>query len=142
MPWANVPNAGFCPPGVEPWLPITPDLTRVNVASQLDDPSSMLSLTRRLLALRRASPALARGSYRSLDWPGVPPECYLFEREDGAERLLVALNFSDQPEHIPIPDGRSAALLISTDPDRDGSSALTVLDLRPGEGCIFRLEGR
>jgi alpha-glucosidase len=139
MPWANVPNAGFCPPGVEPWLPITPDLARINVASQLPDPTSMLTLTRRLLALRRASPALARGSYRSQDWSGVSPECYLFVRQSDEERVLVALNFSDQPQRIPLPDGLRATPTVSTRLDRKGSGPLSALDLRPAEGCIFRL---
>ena len=40
----------------EPWLPFAPDHERVNVAAQRDDPGSLLSLYRDLLALRRTSP--------------------------------------------------------------------------------------
>src|SRR5438067_4215443 len=46
MPWDPGPNGGFCPPSAEPWLPMTPDLAQINVASQLADPRSMLALTR------------------------------------------------------------------------------------------------
>jgi len=141
MPWANIPNAGFCPPDVQPWLPITPDLARANVASQLDDPASMLTLTRRLLSLRRGSPALARGSYRSVDWPGVSDDCYLFLREAGDERLLVALNHSDPPQPIPLPDGLRARPILSTHLDRNGTGPLTELALRPSEGLILHLDG-
>ena len=140
MPWANIPNAGFCPPDVQPWLPITPDLARANVASQLDDPASMLTLTRRLLSLRRGSPALARGSYRSVDWPGDSDDCYLFLREAGDERLLVALNLSDQPQPIPLPDGLHARPILSTHLDRDDAGPLTELALRPSEGLILHLD--
>ena len=42
----------------EPWLPFAPDHARVNVAAQRDDPGSLLSLYRRLLALRRSEPDL------------------------------------------------------------------------------------
>jgi alpha-glucosidase len=140
MPWANVPNAGFCPPDVEPWLPITPDLARVNVASQLDDPASMLTLTRRLLALRRASPGLARGSYRSVDWPGLADDCYLFLREAGDERLLVVLNLSEQPQTVPLPEGLRARPILSTHPDRNDTGPLAELVLRPHEGLILRLD--
>jgi alpha-glucosidase len=124
MPWADAPNADFCPPGTDPWLPITSDLTRVNVAAQLDAPRSMLTLTRRLLAL---------------DWPNVSPDCFLFEREAGDERLVVALNLSERAQRITLPDDQHAMPLISTHLDRDGSAALAELDLRPGEGCVLRL---
>jgi glycosidase len=142
MPWANVPNADFCPPGVDPWLPITPDLARVNVATQLDDPTSTLTLTRRLLALRRSSAALSRGAYRSLDVPGALSECFLFERVAGDERLLVALNFSDQSQRVPLPDGQRVSLLLSSLLDREGAGSQTELDLRPSEGAIYRLSAR
>ena len=42
------------------------DHERVNVAAQRDDPGSLLSLYRRLLALRRAEPDLRTGAYRTL----------------------------------------------------------------------------
>src|SRR5262249_30244917 len=32
MQWDGGPNAGFCPPGVEPWLPVAPDYRERNVA--------------------------------------------------------------------------------------------------------------
>ena len=69
MQWDAGPSAGFCPADAEPWLPLAPDYRQVNVAAQHADPRSTLALTRRLLALRRASPALALGSYRPLGSP-------------------------------------------------------------------------
>ena len=52
----RAPNAGFCPPDVEPWLPFG-DVPSVD--AQRDDPRSMLSLYRALLALRRGAAAAA-----------------------------------------------------------------------------------
>ncbi|NIR40093.1 MAG: DUF3459 domain-containing protein, partial [Actinobacteria bacterium] len=51
----------------------------------------MLSLTKALLALRRAEPGLHAGSYRSLE---APEGCFAYERGDGEERFVVALNFT------------------------------------------------
>ena len=59
MPWDGSPHAGFST--AEPWLPLPGDWPTRNVAGEGDDPASMLSLHRRLLALRRAHPALAVG---------------------------------------------------------------------------------
>ena len=67
MPWDGGPNAGFCPPGREPWLPLVPDAAARSVAAQRDDPGSLLSLYRRLLALRRSEPDLIDGAYRTLE---------------------------------------------------------------------------
>ncbi len=67
MQWSRGPNAGFCPPGVEPWLPVNPNYAAgVNVADQAGEPGSLLSYYRRLLRARRASPALLAGEYEPL----------------------------------------------------------------------------
>jgi alpha-glucosidase len=51
----------------EPWLPFAADHERVNVAAQREDPDSLLSLYRALLALRRTEPDLVTGAYRTLE---------------------------------------------------------------------------
>ncbi len=62
--WANAPNGGFCPAGVSPWLPANPNYAAgVNVAGQDGDQASLLNFYRRLLRVRRAAPALRRGTY-------------------------------------------------------------------------------
>jgi alpha-glucosidase len=145
MPWSTEPNAGFCPPDAEPWLPIAPDLAGINVEVQLGGPRSLLTLTRRLLTLRRSSPALTTGSYRALAWPGVSDGCYLFVREtegqgQAGERMLVALNFSGEVQRISVPERARARPLISTHLDRDGDHALEAFELRPAEGLLLAFE--
>jgi alpha-glucosidase len=136
MPWdTSAPNAGFCPAGVEPWLPLNPDRGMVNVASELADASSVLSLTRQLLALRRATPALRSGSYRSVDGP---PDCYLYLREAEADRCLVMLNFGAAPREVSVPDGQ---VLVSTHLDRAGAAGAGSVRLRSMEGVVVRLAG-
>jgi len=148
MQWDAGPDAGFCPPGVEPWLPLAPDHSRVNVAVQLDDPDSMLSVTRRLLALRRASPALHGGEYRALD--GAPEDCFVYWRWAAGECVLVALNFSGEertvaiPAELPVPAGGTAAwrgtVAVSTRLGRTGEVVEGALVLSGGEGCVVACE--
>src|SRR5439155_902460 len=66
MVWSGEEGAGFSEPGVEPWLPIG-DRSR-NVADQRDDPDSILTLVRDLIALRRHRGVLG-GAYEPLDAP-------------------------------------------------------------------------
>ena len=61
MPWDASDHAGFST--VEPWLPLNDDWRTRNVHAQEDDPASLLSLYRMLLAMRRAHPALYVGSF-------------------------------------------------------------------------------
>ncbi|MFX9703656.1 DUF3459 domain-containing protein, partial [Acinetobacter baumannii] len=54
----------------------------------------MLSLYRALIALRRARPELALGTYRPVS---VTSDVLLFEREHQGQRSLIALNFGREP---------------------------------------------
>lgn len=136
MQWNASAYTGFST--VEPWLPVAGDYETINVAAQLEDPRSTLTLYRRLLALRRASPALYGGGYRPLD--GLPGECFVYLRECSGERKLIALNFSDTEQALSLPYlAVSARVLISTHLDREGPVNLRDLRVRPDEGCLIGL---
>ena len=128
-------------PTAEPWLPVAPGAERINVAVERDDPTSMLSLYRRLIWYRKDSAALRWGGYRSL--PDVPESLYAFLREAPEERLLVALNFGDEPVKWPAESSGVAAtaqLELSTDPGHQpGPVGLSELVIGPDQGMILRL---
>ncbi len=108
LQWANAPNAGFSPAGVAPWLPVNPNYAAgVNVADQEDDPASLLNFYRRLLRVRRATPALLGGEYVPLH-PNA--EDYLaFLRRDSRQTCLVVLNMSPRVQIINLADAPIAA---------------------------------
>jgi alpha-glucosidase len=135
MQWDATSNAGFCPPEVEPWLPVPDDHREVNVETQRRDPGSKLSLFRRLVRLRREHPALTGGSYEEFETGEAPVVAYLREHE--GRRILVALNFGDREERLEIPVG--AKLLSSTDPERRALDDSKVLELGPCEGAVLAL---
>jgi alpha-glucosidase len=136
MLWDAGPGAGFT--DGDPWLPIAADYAARSVAAQRDDPASMLSLSRHLLELRRASTALSLGAYSALETGDRHVFAYL--RSSGDERLLVALNFGAEPVTLDLahtsPRGSVAA---STHMDRHGAVDLAELDLRPYEGLVIAL---
>jgi alpha-glucosidase len=95
MPWqAEAPQLGFTTG--RPWLPLGPNHVRLAVDRQDADPGSLLAWTRRVLALRNASPALRTGHIRFLDAPG---ELLAFEREAEGERMLCAFNLGDTAQY-------------------------------------------
>ncbi len=136
MQWDAGPNAGFST--VEPWLPVAPDYETVNVEAQQADPTSMLNLYRRLIWRRKASPALIEGRYRPLD--GVPGSCLVYLREHASQRMLIALNFSDEEQHFSLAEvGQRGRLVLSTHLDREEAVSLEALHLRASEGCLIDL---
>lgn len=132
MQWSAAPHGGFTS-GAETWLPCG-DCTRLNVESQSRDPQSLLSFYRQMIALRRATPALREGRYRGV--ADAPEDCFVFVRETGEQRVLIALNFSASPRAVRVALGR---LLLSTRVDRRGEKTQRVLSLAPNEGAIVAL---
>ncbi len=111
------------------------DAERLCVERQETDPSSTLSLVRRLAALRAGSPTLQTGRQEVVDaGPGV----LAWLREGDGERLLAAVNFASEPRALPV--DAPAALLISTDPERT-PTPMGHLELRPDEAVLLRLSG-
>ena len=92
LPWrADAPHAGFST--MEPWLPVDPRHPPLAVDRQDADPASMLTLTRRLIALRKREPALRLGALRFLN---APAPLLAFERNHGEETLTCVFNLGHE----------------------------------------------
>lgn len=97
IPWDEGPGHGW---HADPWLPFPPDASARSVAREEADPGSMLHLYRRLLAARRASPALRAGGIRVL---GTPGDVLAWERSRGGDRRTCVVNFVAEPREIALP---------------------------------------
>ncbi len=131
MRWTGEPKAGFT--AGDPWLPIGADVAQVNVEVERDDPQSMLSLHRRLLALRRAAPALRCGAMRVL---GVQGEVFVYVREAEGRRFIVAVNFAAAAQRVQAADAEGGTVVLSTAPGREGQPVSGLLDLGPDEALV------
>ena len=99
--WDNSVNAGFS--REEPWIPVNPNYKRINVASQIQDPESLLSYYKKLTALRKNSAykeTLVYGDF-------VP---YMEDRHNlmayyrkGDKTLLILGNFQKTPQTVKLP---------------------------------------
>ena len=133
MPWDAGKNAGFSI--AAPWLPLHADAAVRNVAVERDDPGSILSLYRQLLALRRASPALEIGTYARA--PAIAGT-FAYRRQHWDEHFLIALNFTGEPQTIAIESG--GRIVLSSRLDRCGETVAGTLVLRPDEGVIVQTD--
>jgi alpha-glucosidase len=131
--WDDSDGAGFTKPGVTPWLPFGQDAGQT-VAAQRDDPESLLSWCRAVLALRRQELRLPDGgqpAYRELaSADGV------WDYQVGG--LRVTLNLTGRPQPAP---SLAGLVLLDTEgpqPAAPGSSAEARPELAPWAGLVTR----
>jgi alpha-glucosidase len=121
-----------------PWLPMSPDARVRNVAAQAADPASVFSWYRRLLAFRRATPALRQGAQDIILTTDTDVFAYVRDANDG-RRVFVALNFADRTADVPLPDpgaGTAWQVGLSTHPRDTGGALAGVVALEPYEALI------
>ncbi len=131
------PTAGFT--DGRPWLPVTETDAPHTVAGQRDDPASMLTLYRRLIALRRREPGThprrlppIRGRRQPRPLPARTQD----------QRFLVGLNLGPEPMRVAFEGGRFAGTIeVSTNPVHEGNRFDGSLDLGPDEGVVIRVDG-
>jgi alpha-glucosidase len=133
MPWDGSPGAGFTTGS--PWLPLNPDWKTRNVAAEATDPGSMLSLHRRLIALRRSSEALRLGAYVPVS---ADNGVLVFERRTASERLAVALNLTHAPQKVGMPADAAWDMVLSTLSSTRPGPVPDRLVLGPDEGVVLR----
>jgi alpha-glucosidase len=137
MQWSRAPHAGFTTG--EPWLPIAKDAATRNVESEQASETSMLSFTKRLLALRRTERALSTGAYRTIPASG---NLLAYLREGDGRRFLVALNLGAEratlvpPKRIPI----AGEVVEGTLPRRRRKLISGSIELEANEGLIALLD--
>ena len=117
MVWeATAPNAGFSTG--KPWLPVPAEHLGLAVSAQSGDATSVLAHYRRLLAFRRAHPALATGTIGFLD---APEDVLAFVRSGGGEAIACLFNLGRQQARVPVPaaltplDGTGLAAEVDAD---------------------------
>ena len=133
MQWDEGPFAGFST--VEPWLPLTADWRKRNIAAMRDDPASMLSLVRALLAARHAHKSLSLGRWRRFE---NSPDLLAYERLHDDDHKIIVLNFSAAPQLWPVPSALSGlSVALSTYGDREREAVATTLFVRADEGLVL-----
>jgi alpha-glucosidase len=135
MQWDPGPCAGFST--VEPWLPVSGDAAVVNVQAEEGDPTSILTLYKELLALRREHIALSAGDYYPLAMTG---DLLAYMRRASGEAFLIALNFGGEPYAVSMRQlGLKGRVVLSTHLDRKDELLEGDVNLRADEGLILAL---
>lgn len=138
MQWRNAPNAGFCPPGKQPWLPVNPNYAAgVNVAEQDADPASMLNFYRRIIHLRRSSVALQSGEFIQLRPRSLDYLAYL--RQSSEQTCLVLMNFTSRSLQLAFDEWKQPAKVLFAIADTPRSLDLRDIHLSPYGALILEI---
>ena len=94
MQWDDSTYAGFTMPDapVEPWIAVNPNHTEINAADEIDDPDSVYSFHKRLIALRHTDPVVAAGDYRRVETGN--DRIIAFTRTLDERTILTVINLS------------------------------------------------
>ena len=134
VPWEPGPAHGWegaGPDGDALWLPWPPDAGTRNAESERADPASFLNLYKRLLAARRASPALRAGSWEEV---ATPAGVLGYRRRFGDDERLVLVNYTAEAVAVP---GAGAGLTVEVSSTGSGEGAVFPGRLAPDEAVIL-----
>lgn len=130
IPWERAEGFGW---RGDPWLPWPPEPNERNVEMLEEDPTSILHLYRRLLALRRQSPALRVGNWT---WLPAPDGALAYQRVSGPDRRTAIVNFTDHELLVPLDE----AWRVEIASDGHGDGDLYSGTVPPSAGLVLRPE--
>lgn len=131
MPWDASRHAGFT--AGEPWLPLVADAAAISVEAEKNDPRSMLSLTRSLIALRRRERALSLGHWKPL---ATESGALAFSRTWQDRSAIVVLDLESKARTVSLGGRVGGRIEVSTDPERVGEVVAGDLRLAADEAVV------
>jgi len=138
MLWVPAENAGFTPPGVEPWLPMMHDVETRNAATQSRDKKSIFTLYRRLLNLRRVHDTLHAGGIADVRVEGSVLRYKRTAVPDGdSSEFQVLLNLGNDIAEVECAKG---VVVLTTVLDGEGADVEGTVTIEAGEGLLIALE--
>ncbi|ANQ64338.1 glycoside hydrolase family 13 protein [Staphylococcus equorum] len=96
MQWTNGINGGFSE--YEPWFPVNPNYTEINVSSQLQDSDSILNFYKSLIQVKKAHDIFTYGTFNLIDAENEHVFAYI--RELDGKRVLIVGNLTDKSSSL------------------------------------------
>ncbi|MBQ2146467.1 MAG: alpha-glucosidase [Oscillospiraceae bacterium] len=132
--WSAGKNAGFS--DAEPWFPVNPNYTDINVEAQEKDPQSLLNYYRKLLKVRKENPVLIYGDFT--EYYHLSGRLFCYSRSYKGKRALVICSFSESKLRFKTPKGfdlHEGELVLSSLPEAPLTDSGCVL--KPYEARVY-----
>ena len=132
MQWDGTAHAGFTTG--TPWIGVVDNYPTINAAAQVDDPDSVYSYYKKLVALRKQHRVISEGQIEFLYKDD--PDLLAYRRWDGDSQLLVLCNLTGHEAPVQLPaQWQDAGVLLGNYPDAAPAAAL-----RPYEALVLSLD--
>ena len=132
MQWDGAAHAGFTTG--TPWIGVVDNYPAINAAAQVDDPDSVYSYYKKLVALRKQHRVISEGQIEFLYKDD--PDLLAYRRWDGDSQLLVLCNLTGHEAPVQLPaQWQDAGVLLDNYPDAAPAAAL-----RPYEALVLSLD--
>ena len=109
MQWTNQANAGFTTG--TPWLKVNPNYTSINAAAQQNDPDSVRSFYKQLIALRKNAEYKETIVYGILEPVWEDRHNLMAYYRKGEKNILVIGNFQKEEQTVELPSAFKKVLL-------------------------------
>jgi Glycosidases len=130
MLWNEKLNAGFCADSVKPWLPVAENFKEINVDRQMADSDSLFNFYKKVIHLRKETPALHAGSLE-IAHDLCNKKILAYNRIFNGKKCSVVLNMSRYAQKNPVNHSR---ILLSTHLQSEAHQ------LQPYEGRVTTLD--
>lgn len=146
MQWDASKYAGFTAPDapVEPWISVNPNHVEINAAEEFDDPDSVYTFYKKLIAMRHNSATISTGEWHLL--AADSDQVYAFTRTNGDDTILVVVNLTDRSAALPsdvaelLSDGvNESQVLLSTYDAMHSVKSIARGELARWEGVVIQL---
>lgn len=109
MQWSDQPNAGFTTG--TPWIKVNPDYISINAAAQQNDPDSVRSFYKQLIALRKHPAYKETIVYGTLEPVWEHQRHLMSYYRKGEKTILVIGNFQKEEQCVELPSACKKVLL-------------------------------
>jgi len=141
--WSAEENAGFCPPGVKPWMRVNDDYKTVNAAAQRKSDSDDLTILqfwkRGLENRKKHKDVFVYGDFHLLDKDNG--NIFAYKRNSKTEAFVVVLNFTEKEVEWEITaDAKIEKWVTGNYAGKLDMATSGKLKLRPWEGLLATAE--
>jgi oligo-1,6-glucosidase len=132
--WDDSDNGGFTT-AERAWLAVNPNFSEINARRALEDQNSIYNYFRKMIELRRRTPALIYGDYNDLDPEN--PKIFAYTRTLGTDKYLVILNFSKEELTYPLPEGANTGRLLISNLESSEENTNLCVNLKGWEALVY-----
>ncbi|WP_222592472.1 alpha-amylase family glycosyl hydrolase [Alkalibacterium kapii] len=134
MQWSDAPQAGFTTG--TPWFSVNANYPDINVKQAVKDPESIYHYYKKMIEIRKNTPALIFGSYELL--AEEHPQVYSYLRLYEGERYVVIVNPFNAPTEIDLGKGIKVDELLLSNYSIQGEMS-SIMQLESYEARVYKL---